>query len=187
MASSLSPAAAWKSIDPSMVPRATGLRSQTHICTLLHGQNLFSKDEPSGLGTALLVTDEGVSWIVNEVRNRKKEWLFYDWPNSPVQLLVNSCNALYITSGAVMSFMFMLNMPYPTGRYFKVSWRWRVSKLHHLTTWGASGFSVGTPPLLEIHCFTWPNNSITQFLLSLLPIIYNISCNEYCLNILLSS
>ncbi len=135
MASSLSPAAAWKSIDPSMVPRATGLRSQTHICTLLHGQNLFSKDEPSGLGTTLLVTDEGVSWIVNEVRNRK-EWLFYDWPNSPVQLLVNFWNALYIISGAVLSFMFMLNMPYPTGRSFKVSWRWRVSKLHHLTTGG---------------------------------------------------
>ncbi len=161
MASSLSPAAAWKSIDPSMVPRATGLRSQTHICTLLHGQNLFSKDEPSGLGTALLVTDEGVSWIVNEVRNRKKEWLFYDWPNSPVQLLVNSCNALYITSGAVMSFMFMLNMPYPTGRYFKVSWRWRVSKLHHLTTGVPQGSVLG--PLLFLK-FTASLGQIIQSL-----------------------
>lgn len=161
MASSLSPAAAWKSIDPGMVPQATGLRSQTHICTLLHGQNLFSKDEPSGLGTTLLVTDEGVSWIVNEVRNRKKEWLFCDWQNSPAQLLVNSCNALYVTSGAVMPIMFMLNLPYPTGRSFKVSWRRRVSKLHHLTTGVPHGSVLG--PLLFLKCTASLGHIIQSF------------------------
>lgn len=133
-----------------MVPRATGLCSQTHICTLLHGQNLFSKDEPSGLGTTLLVTDEGVCWIINEVGNRKEECLFCDWQNSPLQLLVNSCYALYISSGVVMLFMFMLNLPYPTGRSFKVSWRWRVSKLHYLTTGVPQGSVLG--PLLFLKC-----------------------------------
>lgn len=170
MASSLSPAAAWKSIDPGMVPRATGLHSQTHICTLLHGQNLFSKDEPSGLGTALLVTDEGVSRIVNEVRNRKKEWLFCDWQNSPVQLLAIPA-MLYILLVGLLCPSCLLNLPYSTGRSFKVFWRWRVSKLHHLTTGVPQGSVLG--PLLFLKC-TASLGHIIQFLLSLLPVICNL-------------